>query len=111
VSLVFLGFFSLIVVSALDVRFGSSAVPTYISLIGEALIVLSFLFIFFAKLLEPLSKLRLRVDGLQMLNDFGCLIRNGNVSGIIFRKSTFLMLGLAASLFPRVKFWKQCCGF
>jgi protein-S-isoprenylcysteine O-methyltransferase Ste14 len=46
VSLIFLGFFSLIVVSALDVRFGWSAVPPYVSLIGDALIVLSFLFIF-----------------------------------------------------------------
>ena len=46
VSLVFLGFYCLIVVSALDVRFGWSAVPAYISVIGEALIVLSFLFIF-----------------------------------------------------------------
>src|SRR5215813_7326667 len=46
VSLVFLGFFSLIIASALDVRFGWSAVRAYISLIGEALIVLSFLFIF-----------------------------------------------------------------
>src|SRR5215470_3957782 len=46
VSLVFVGFFSLIVVSALDVRFGWSRLPAYISLIGEALIVSSFLFIF-----------------------------------------------------------------
>jgi protein-S-isoprenylcysteine O-methyltransferase Ste14 len=46
VSLIFLGFFSLIVVSALDVRFGWSAVPAYVSLIGDGLIVLSFLFIF-----------------------------------------------------------------
>jgi protein-S-isoprenylcysteine O-methyltransferase Ste14 len=46
VSLVLLGFFSLIVVSALDVRFGWSSMPAYVSLIGEALIVLSFLFIF-----------------------------------------------------------------
>jgi len=47
VSLVFVGFFSLIVVSALDVRFGwSPPVPAYVSLTGEALIVLSFLFIF-----------------------------------------------------------------
>jgi len=46
VSLVFVGFFSLIVVSALDVRFGWSRQPAYISLIGEALIVSSFLFIF-----------------------------------------------------------------
>jgi protein-S-isoprenylcysteine O-methyltransferase Ste14 len=46
VSLVLVGFFSLIVGSALDVRFGWSSMPGYVSLIGEALIVLSFLFIF-----------------------------------------------------------------
>lgn len=46
VSLVFIGFFSLIVVSTLDGRFGWSAMPASISLVGEALIVLSFLFIF-----------------------------------------------------------------
>src|SRR5260370_36043567 len=36
VSLVFLGVFCLIVASALDVRFGWSAVPAYVSLIGDA---------------------------------------------------------------------------
>ena len=46
VSLVFVGFFSLTAGSALDVRFGWSRLPAYISLIGEALIVSSFLFIF-----------------------------------------------------------------
>jgi len=46
VSLVFLGFFSLVAVSALDVRFGWSSMPAYVSIIGEMLIVLSFLFMF-----------------------------------------------------------------
>src|SRR5215831_9850499 len=43
VSLVFLGFFSLVTVSALDVRLGWSAVPAHVSIISEVLIVLSFL--------------------------------------------------------------------
>src|SRR5215470_17512884 len=46
VSLVFLGFFFLTAVSALDVRFGWSTMPAYVSIIGEALIVVSFLFMF-----------------------------------------------------------------
>ena len=46
VSLVFLGFFSLVAVSALDVRFGWSSMPAHVSIMGEVLIVLSFLFMF-----------------------------------------------------------------
>src|SRR5215472_6736572 len=46
VSLVFLGFFSLVTVSALDVRLGWSAVPAHVSIISEVLIVLSFLLMF-----------------------------------------------------------------
>src|SRR5689334_13176861 len=37
VSLVFLGFFSLTAVSAIDVRFGWSSVPAYVLLIGDTL--------------------------------------------------------------------------
>src|SRR5262245_37380037 len=46
VSLVYVAFFALIVVSALDYRFGWSPVAPWVSILGDVMIVLSFLFIF-----------------------------------------------------------------
>lgn len=46
-SVVMAGFIALVVVPALDHRLGWSAVPAYVSLAGDLLIVLGFLFIFF----------------------------------------------------------------
>lgn len=43
-ALLFLGFFALMVVSALDHRFGWSRVPTVVSLVGDALVVLGLFF-------------------------------------------------------------------
>jgi protein-S-isoprenylcysteine O-methyltransferase Ste14 len=45
--LVLLGFAALMVVPVLDHRFGWSPVPPYVSVIGDALIALGYLFIFF----------------------------------------------------------------
>jgi protein-S-isoprenylcysteine O-methyltransferase Ste14 len=47
VSLAIVGFAALLVVPAFDHRFGWSRVPTWVSLAGDALIVLSFAFMFF----------------------------------------------------------------
>jgi protein-S-isoprenylcysteine O-methyltransferase Ste14 len=45
--LVMMGFIGLLVIPAFDYRFGWSRVPTYISLIGDALIAIGFLLVFF----------------------------------------------------------------
>src|SRR5215216_2099430 len=42
-----IGFIALLVFPALDHRFGWSSVPPYISLVGDALVALGFLFVFF----------------------------------------------------------------
>src|SRR5215467_6379143 len=47
IVLVMLGFAAFMVFPVLDHRFGWSGVPPYVSLIGDALIALGFLFIFF----------------------------------------------------------------
>lgn len=47
VALVMLGFVAFLVFPALDHRFGWSPVPAYVSIIGNVLIALGFLFIFF----------------------------------------------------------------
>ena len=47
VLLVMLGFAAFLVFSVLDHRFGWSPVPAYVSIIGDVLIALGFLFIFF----------------------------------------------------------------
>jgi protein-S-isoprenylcysteine O-methyltransferase Ste14 len=46
VSLVFVAFFALIILPALDHRFGWSPVAPWVSVLGDVIIVLSFLFIF-----------------------------------------------------------------
>jgi protein-S-isoprenylcysteine O-methyltransferase Ste14 len=46
-ALVMLGFIAFLVFPALDHRFGWSPVPAYVSIIGDGLIALGFLFIFF----------------------------------------------------------------
>jgi len=46
VSLVFVAFLALIAVPALDYRFGWSPVAPWVSILGDLLIVLSFLFMF-----------------------------------------------------------------
>jgi protein-S-isoprenylcysteine O-methyltransferase Ste14 len=45
--LVMIGFVGLLVISAFDRRFGWSRVPPYVSLIGDALVAIGFLFVFF----------------------------------------------------------------
>ena len=56
VSLVLLAFFALIVVSALDYRYAWSPVAPEVSILGDMVILLSFLFIFWGSCLSSGGK-------------------------------------------------------
>jgi protein-S-isoprenylcysteine O-methyltransferase Ste14 len=95
VSLVFLGFFSLIAVSALDVRFGWSSVPAYIALIGEALIVVSFLFIFWVVKVNSFAASTIQVTEDQTVISTGpyAYVRHPMYSGALL-----LLIGMPLAL-------------
>jgi protein-S-isoprenylcysteine O-methyltransferase Ste14 len=69
VSLIILGFIALIVFPGFDHRFGWSPVPTYVSILGGALIVLAFIAFFFV-----LKQNSFAASGSRRAN--GCLYRS-----------------------------------
>ena len=71
VSLVFVAFFALIVVPALDHRFGWSPVPPWVSVAGDGLIVLSFLFMFWVIRVNSFAASNVRVEKDQRVIDTG----------------------------------------
>jgi protein-S-isoprenylcysteine O-methyltransferase Ste14 len=95
VSLVFLGFFSLTAVSAIDVRFGWSSVPAYVSLIGDALIVLSFLFIFWVIKVNSFAASTIQVEDDQKVISSGpyAYVRHPMYAGALL-----LLVGMPLSL-------------
>jgi protein-S-isoprenylcysteine O-methyltransferase Ste14 len=95
VSLVFVGFFSLIVVPALDLRFGWSEVPAYMSLIGDALIVLSFLFIFWVIKVNSFSASTIQVAEGQIVISTGLYV---HVRHPMYAGAILLLIGIPLSL-------------
>ena len=71
VSLVFLAFFGLIVVSALDYRHAWSPVAPEVSVLGDVLILLSFLFIFWVIRVNSFAASNIRVEKDQVVIDTG----------------------------------------
>jgi protein-S-isoprenylcysteine O-methyltransferase Ste14 len=71
VSLVFVGFFALIILPALDHRFGWSPVAPWVSVVGDAIIVLSFLFIFWVVKVNSFAASNIRVEPGQQVIDIG----------------------------------------
>jgi protein-S-isoprenylcysteine O-methyltransferase Ste14 len=71
VSLVFLAFFASIVLPALDYRFRWSPVPPWVSILGNAMIVLSFLFIFRVTRVNSFAASNIRVEKDQRVIDTG----------------------------------------
>src|SRR5215470_16494226 len=61
VSLVFVAFFALIILPALDHRFGWSPVAPWVSLLGDVIIVLSFLFMFWIIKVNSFAASNIRV--------------------------------------------------
>lgn len=71
VSLVFLEFFALIVVSALDHRYAWSAVAPGVSILGDVVILLSFLSIFWVIRVNSFAASNIRVEKNQSVIDTG----------------------------------------
>ena len=62
VSLVIITFFVFLVVPALDYRYGYSPVPAYVTILGDALIACSFLFIFWVIKVNSFAASNIRVE-------------------------------------------------
>lgn len=71
VSLVFAAFFALIVLPALDYRYRLSPVPNWVSIVGDALVVLSFLSIFWVVRTNSWAASNIRVEADQKVIDTG----------------------------------------
>jgi protein-S-isoprenylcysteine O-methyltransferase Ste14 len=71
VSLVFVTFFAFIIFPALDHRYAFSPVPAFVSLIGNAIVVLSFLFIFWVVKTNSWAASNIRVEEGQHVIDSG----------------------------------------
>ena len=71
VSLIFLTFFAAIVLPALDYRYGWSPVPPQVSVLGNALILLSFLFMFRVIQVNSFAASNIRVEKDQRVIDTG----------------------------------------
>jgi len=71
VSLVNVAFFALVVVPALDYRYGWSPVAPWVSILGDGLIVLSFLFIFWVTRVNHFAASNIRVEREQYVIDTG----------------------------------------
>src|SRR5262245_37471347 len=71
VSLVFLAFFALIVLPALDYRYAWSPVAPWISILGDVVILLSFMFIFRVIRVNSFAASNIRVEKDQQVIDTG----------------------------------------
>jgi protein-S-isoprenylcysteine O-methyltransferase Ste14 len=71
VSLIFIAFFALIVLPALDHRYGWSPVPPSVTIAGDVLIILSFLFIFWVIKVNSYAASNIRVEKGQKVIDTG----------------------------------------
>jgi len=71
VSLILLAFFALITLPALDHRFGWSPVAPSVSILGDAVILLSFLFIFWVTRVNSFAASNIRVEQDQRVIDTG----------------------------------------
>lgn len=71
VTLVIVAFFSTIVLSALDHRYRFSPVPPWVTVLGDLLIVLSFLFMFWVIKVNSYAASNIRVEADQKVIDTG----------------------------------------
>jgi len=71
VSLVFIAFFAFLILPILDYRYGLSRVPAWVSALGDAIIVLSFLAIFRVVRVNSWAASNVRVEAGQQVIDTG----------------------------------------
>jgi len=86
VSLVFVAFFALIVIPALDYRYGWSPVAPWVSILGDGLVVLSFFFIFWVTRVNSFAASNIRVEKDQPVIDTGpyAYVRHPMYAGAIW---------------------------
>ena len=95
VSLVYVAFFALIVVSALDYRFGWSPVAPWVSILGDVMIVLSFLFIFWVIKVNGFAASNIRVEEGQHVIDTGPY---AHVRHPMYAGAFWLLVGMPVAL-------------
>jgi protein-S-isoprenylcysteine O-methyltransferase Ste14 len=95
VSLILIAFFALIVLPALDHRYGWSPVPPSVTIAGDVLIVLSFLFIFWVIKVNSYAASNVRVEKSQTVIDTGpyAYVRHPMYAGAIW-----LLFGIPLAL-------------
>jgi protein-S-isoprenylcysteine O-methyltransferase Ste14 len=86
VSLILLAFFALIILPALDHRFAWSPVAPSVSILGDAVILLSFLFIFWVTRVNSFAASNIRVEQDQRVIDTGpyACVRHPMYAGAIW---------------------------
>jgi protein-S-isoprenylcysteine O-methyltransferase Ste14 len=95
VSLVFLVFFASIVLSALDYRYGWSPVVPWVSILGDVVILLSFLFIFWVTRVNRFAASNIRVEKAQKVIDTGPY---AHVRHPMYAAATWLFVGIPLAL-------------
>jgi protein-S-isoprenylcysteine O-methyltransferase Ste14 len=86
VSLVFVAFFVFIVLPVLDRRFGFSPVAPWVSVLGNVVVVLSFLFMFWVLKVNSYAASNIRVEASQKVIDTGpyAYVRHPMYAGAIW---------------------------
>jgi len=95
VSCVFLLFFASIVLAALDYRYGWSPVAPWLSILGDAVVALSFLFIFWVVRVNSFAASNIRVEKDQKVIDTGPYAR---VRHPMYAGAIWLFVGIPLAL-------------
>jgi len=86
ISLLFIAFFALVVLPPLDFRFGWSSVPWYISVVGDALVIVSFYVFYLVSKVNTYAAANVRVEEGQKVISIGVygLVRHPMYFGALF---------------------------
>ena len=86
ISLLFIAFFALVVLPPLDFRFGWSSVPWYISVVGDALVIVSFYVFYLVSKVNTYAAANVRVEEGQKVISTGVygLVRHPMYFGALF---------------------------
>jgi protein-S-isoprenylcysteine O-methyltransferase Ste14 len=86
ISFLFIAFFALVVLPPLDFRFGWSSVPWYISVVGDALVIVSFYVFYLVSKVNTYAAANVRVEEGQKVISIGVygLVRHPMYFGALF---------------------------
>jgi protein-S-isoprenylcysteine O-methyltransferase Ste14 len=105
VSLAFVAFFAIIALPALDHRFGWSPVAPWVSVLGDVIILLSFLFMFWVIKVNSFAASNIRVEEGQQVIDTGpyAYVRHPMYAGAFW-----LLVGIPSCARVVVVAWPHC---